>query len=608
MSLEWENLKDELHPWLGEAITSLGLPCMTPVQASTIPLFSGNKDVVVQSVTGSGKTLAFIIPVLHHVSRILYGLPSSDVEPTRLRKGCMIGVIISPTRELAHQIKAVLDQVLAFLPQELPAINTQLVVGSLGNVREDVDLFLTGKTHIVVGTPGRLLDFMSHPKVVTSLVEIAVLDEADRLLDSSFEAEVLSILRQLPKQRRTGLFSATLSASGDRIFKTGMSNPVKVAVQSKLSLAVAPSALTIKYLVVKPDQKLTTFIKLIQEYNFKKAIVYFPTCISVKHFYELLLLLETDPTDPIKFYSLYGQLSTTARLRTLKAFTDGDADVLKHVLMTTDVAARGIDVADVDLVVQVDPPNDPDVFLHRAGRTGRANKAGNAIVLLNDDCNEINYIDFMEVKGVLMKELVVEADSAFHEAFYNKVRQFMLADRLRHETAVKAYVAFVRSYSKHLAKSIFRLQSLDYLGVASMYGLLRLPKMPETRFIPDDAMPEDGWLTESPIDMDNYAYADATKEKARQMNLEAEKEKKIDEAKKRKRLAKKNEAWSSRTETKEAKSDRKQRLQKKREEAEKRLLEESSDEEDVTVDWKDIVRQNKKQKLSTGVQGVFEGL
>lgn len=584
---------------------------MTPVQASTIPLFSGNKDVVVQSVTGSGKTLAFALPVLHHVSRILYGLPNEELEPISLKKSTICGVVIIPTRELAFQNQDVFNNILSFLPETFQPIRTQVVVGSLNNVREDVEIFVKEKPHIIIGTPGRLLEFLFNNKVSTSNVEVVVLDEADRLLDLSFEKDVVAILRQLPKQRRTGLFSATLSALGDRIFKTGMLNPVRVAVQSKLSLSAAPSALAMKYLVVKPDQKLTTFIKLVQAYSFKKAMVYLPTCISVRHFHlllQLLQLVDKNANSGIKFYSLFGQLSTMSRLRTLKTFTDGGCGFQKHVLLTTDVAARGIDIPDVDLVIQIDPPNDPDVFLHRAGRTGRANKSGNSVLFLNDGCKEINYIDFMEVKGVLMDEIEVEHDTAFHEKFYEEVKRYMLSDRAHHETAVKAYVAFVRSYLKHLAKSIFRLQSLDYLGLAKMYGLLRLPKMPETRYISQDIMPVNGWLIEPPIDMDMYAYADAAKEKSRLENLQEEKEKMIENSKKRKLLSKQNLSWSSKLESKEEKAERRERMTRKREAIEQQLLEEPSDEEDIEVDWKDLVRQNKKKKTSSGMQGMFNDL
>lgn len=605
MSLSWSKL-DDIHPWIQDAITSLGYPSMTPVQASTIPLFSKNKDVVVESVTGSGKTLAFVIPVLHHISKRLYDIEEDEDSPKEVKKGHFLATVISPTRELAHQIQQVFDKVLESLPQDKHPIKTQLVVGSLHSTREDVEELLKNRNQIIIGTPGRLLEFFSNKKVFTNSLEVAVLDEADKLLDLSFETEVLSLLKLLPKQRRTGLFSATLSAAGDKIFRTGMSNPVKVSVKSKQAVNSAPSSLSIHYMMVEAEKKLTTFLTLLLNYRFKKCIAYFPTCSSVKFFHKVFDHSRLAPED-VKFYSLFGQLSASARLKTLKGFTEGDTNTEKSVLLTTDVAARGIDIADVDLVIQVDPPNDTDMFLHRCGRTGRANKQGNAIVMLNEGTREIDFVDFMEVKGVLMTEMLASLDDDFHKRFQEKLKKYMLDDRARHEQAIRSFVSFVRYYSKHTACSIFRLQALDYIGIARMYGLLRLPKMPETRYIASDIMPEDGWLIEEPIDMDRYAYKDESREKNRLETLEEEKVKKAMDAKKRKMLKKKNESWSSKMDTKEGKQIRREQMKRKREEIKQELLENSTDEEETQVDWKDMVRQNKKKRGGV-VQGSFEGL
>ncbi|EGW32083.1 ATP-dependent rRNA helicase SPB42 [Spathaspora passalidarum NRRL Y-27907] len=611
-SLAWENLRYDLHPWLRSAIESLGFATMTPVQASTVPLLSGNKDVVVEAVTGSGKTLAFSIPVLQKVSDRIYGRGGGDnddddedtVEP--VKRGHMLAVILSPTRELAAQIQTVIDGVIAYLPEYLKQIKTQLLVGGSSTVRDDLDSFLKEQPQILVGTPGRMLDFLKSNYVKTQSVEIAILDEADKLLSMSFETDVIDILKRLPKQRRTGLFSATISSAGDTIFRTGMNNPVKVVVKSKNitgEQSSAPASLQLAYMMVNPERKLTTLITLLSNYQFKKAIVYFPTCTSVKHFYSMLNYLNCDQ---LKFHSLHGQLSTKSRLKTLSKFTEGDTNVAKHILMTTDVAARGIDIPDVDLVIQLDPPTDPSMFLHRCGRTGRANKVGRAIVMLNNDSNEEDYIGFMEVKGVTLLQMPVP-ETPNHASIQNKIRKYMLEDRARHELGVKSYVGFVRYYSKHVASSIFRMAVLDYLGVAKLYGLLRLPKMPESRYVTN--MPEDGWLGE-PINMDTYAYADQLAEKSRLSTLEADKEKKIQDAKRRKELKVKNEAWSSKMETKESRQERREKVKRKRELIEKQLMEEESgDEKEAVEDWKDIVRKNKKSKSGNGImQGSFDDL
>ena len=616
-SLEWENLRYDLYPWIKEAISSMGYPTMTPVQASTIPLLSGNKDVVVEAVTGSGKTLSYVIPVLQKISTRLYKKDDDGDLPEKVKRGHMLSIVLAPTRELANQIQSVFDNVLQYLPSDYKSINTQLLVGSMGTVREDIDNFLKNQPQILIGTPGRILDFLGSQYVKTNSLEIAILDEADKLLDCSFETDVVNILRKLPKQRRTGLFSATLSSAGDTIFRTGMNNPVKVQVKSKNSLGEqvnAPKSLQLSYIMIQPEFKITTLLDMLSKYQYKKAIVYFPTCTSVKHFYQIFSKIpfnknDNDEEEDLKFFSLHGQLNTKARLRTLEKFTEGDANTNKCVLMATDVAARGIDIPDVDLVIQIDPPTDPDVFLHRCGRTGRANKVGRAILMLNEDSQEEDYIGFMQVKGINLNEMKrSNIDQKDHDLFQKKLREYMLEDRARHELGVKSYVGFIRYYSKHIASSIFRMASLDYLAVAKMYGLLRLPKMPETRYINKDAMPENGWLGDV-IDMDKYSYADKQQEKSRLDNLEQDKLKKIEDAKRRKELKVKNDAWSSKLETKENKQERREKMKRKREAIEKQIMEgDTSDDEETVEDWKDLVRKNKKEKSSNIIQGAFDDL
>lgn len=589
-SLAWS--KALLQPWIHDAIDSLGFSSMTPVQASTIPLFCGNKDVVVQAVTGSGKTLAYVIPILERVMKCMDESPGSSG---------FYGVVISPTRELANQINSVFHKLLQFYPEDKRPITTQLLVGSLATVREDLNAFKENRPQVIIATPGRLLDFLSSNSIKKSTVEIVVLDEADRLLDISFQNDVVSILKKLPKQRRTGLFSATLSSAGESIFRTGMSNPVKVTVNSKNAVPT-PKSLTVNYMMVNPEAKISTLVHSLQSLHYKKCIVYFPTCAAVKYFYSIFQKLQ--PFEGIVVTSIHGQLLAKSRLKAISKFADGDVRESKYVLLTTDVAARGIDIPEVDLVIQTDPPTDPDMFLHRCGRTGRANKVGRAIVMLNNNALESDYVDFMDVKGLQMTEIEAPDVIELYKVFLTKVRTLMLQDRALHEIAIKAYVGFIRYYSKHAATSIFRIQKLDYIGIAKSFGLLRLPKMPESKYVPNDEMPKDGWLG-GVIDMDNYAYADPVKEKIRLETLEEEKAKKIKDAKRRKELKVKNEAWSSKTEKKEGKQERREKMKRKREAIEKQIMDESSD-EDTAADWKDLVRENKRK--TTGVLGSFDDL
>lgn len=613
-SLEWDSLENKLQPWILTALEVMGFETMTPVQASTIPLLTGNKDVVVDSVTGSGKTLAFVIPILERITS----------ELTNLKKGHFHTLILSPTRELAKQIQMVIQTFLEQYPEELNAkfpLRSQLIVGSDSqNVRDDITHILENKPAILIGTPGRILDLFQDPKIKTTSCNMCILDEADRLLDSSFLNDIERILRILPKQRRTGLFSATIKSAGNDIFKTGLRNPVKITVNSKIA---APSTISFNYCLVTPQEKFLQLLHLLNNYRFKKCIVYFPTCISVQFFYSFVTFLQQHHkqylSDDIEIYSLHGKLQTSSRMKTLNKFTES---LMYSVLFTTDVAARGIDIPDVDLVIQMDPPTDTDHFLHRCGRTGRLNKIGKAITFINKGREE-DYINFMEVKNIILtpaNDLLLQDPEEPSDAFYQITKNWLLKDRARFDHAVRSYVAYIRYYSNHSASSIFRLQTLDYVGLCKMYGLFRLPRMPEITKNFKDVDPSkpngkitfgDGWLVDPPIDIDNFKYSDPKREESRLKDL-ANLAKINDKKKLKFELKKKNMAWSNNSSTKEEKTKRREKMQLKRKAIEEEIAKngdnESSDDE-INNDWKnEILESRKKRKQNNDVQGQFDDL
>ncbi|KAG0681227.1 ATP-dependent rRNA helicase spb4 [Pichia californica] len=608
-SVAWDSLPYQITPWVKDAMVTLGFTTMTPVQASTIPLLSQHKDVVVEAVTGSGKTLAFVIPVLEKVIK--------SMKDSEFKKGYFGAVIISPTRELADQIDSVIQSIIKLQPEDGLQIKSQLLVGSIQSVREDLSDFLLNKPQVLIGTPGRMLDFMSHNSVRTNRCEILILDEADKLLDVGFLNDTQLIVRLLPTQRRTGLFSATISGAGSDIFKTGMTNPVKVTVKSSsINSNSAPESLNLSYMIVDPELKLKILLQMILSFRYKKVIVYFPTNFAVTHFYSLFTdIIERKGLDEseIQLHSLHGKLEAKPRLKTLTKFAESYAS--KSVLFTTDVSARGLDIPDVDLVIQLDPPTEPDVFLHRCGRTGRANKIGTAITMLNEGREE-EYVNFLNVKNVNLKLVNTPDVSDQENEWYDEnSRSWLLEDRLRYDHAVRCYVGYVMYYSKHVASSIFRLSELDYLKLAKLHGLVRFPKMPENKYIKE--FPKDGWFDDS-IDFDTYSYKDITKEETRLVELKTEKRKKErkEKALMKKELKEKNSAWSKKVDNKETKQDRHGKILKKREAVEAEMKrqrdEQDDDDSEVEVDWKDMVRANKKKKkVNSDVQssgGFFDDL
>lgn len=574
---------------------------MTPVQASTIPLLSQNKDVVVQAVTGSGKTLAYVIPVLEKICHMI----SRD---GHLKKGHFGALIVSPTRELADQIDQVINSILEFQSEDMPEIKTQLLIGSIQSVQEDLQMFKDENPQILVGTPGRTLEFLAHSIVKTSSCEILILDEADRMLESGFLDKTESMVRLLPKQRRTGLFSATISSAGENIFRTGMTNPVRITVTSSNSPTAnqtAPTSLSLGYMVLEPSQKLKALMKIIDDFSYRKCIVYFPTCLTVDYFYAVFKHLLKD--SKVNLYSLHGKLNGKARLRTLTSFADSES--AKTVLFTTDVTARGLDIPEVDLVIQMDPPTDPSMFLHRCGRTGRANHSGRAITMLNTGREE-DYIEFMKVKGITLSDVSVPVLAEdYCDSFDSNFRSWLLEDRARYDLAVRSYVSFVRYYSKHIASSIFRLRSLDYKGLARMYGMTRLPKMPENKYVED--FPEGGYLDRT-IDFDNYSYADTRKERDRLHEMKTQENRK---KRKQKALAKrqqqwKNNSWSNKVTRKGIKAERHEKVKKRKEAVEKEIDQEDSSDNSDVEDWKQVILERKRRKTiqSTEIRGDFNDL
>jgi ATP-dependent RNA helicase DDX55/SPB4 len=382
-----------------EALQLFNFQYMTPVQKAVIPLFTSYKDVVVEAVTGSGKTLSFVIPILEILLRKFKENPLSINQ---------IGaIIISPTRELAKQISNVIKEFLDILNKNKGIDFTQLLFIGGNDPLEDIKLFQKQGAHIVVGTPGRLDDLLQRKNLFNSKeLEVLVLDEADRLLDMGFEKNLVSIIRQIPKQRRTGLFSATMTEGLNQLVKAGLRNPVRVVVKVEnkigqvLSEQRVPTTLLIEYLICKADEKLYTLISLLCSDFDQKSIVYFSTGACVDFYYKILTKLES--TKKLVFHSLHGKMVPKKREATFTKFTNGFKG---SVLLCTDIAARGLDIPDIDFVIQYDPPQDPKAFSHRCGRTARIGKSGKAVVLLHP--TEEPFVEFLKIRKFPISECSV---------------------------------------------------------------------------------------------------------------------------------------------------------------------------------------------------------
>ncbi|XP_077998273.1 ATP-dependent RNA helicase DDX55-like [Glandiceps talaboti] len=561
----WEDLPVKLSQSIAKTLKKLKFTHMTPVQAACIPVFMTNKDVAAEAVTGSGKTLAFLIPMLEIL------LKRSDP----LKKREIGAIIITPTRELAIQI----DEVLSQFIQRIPEFTTLLLIGGTNPIL-DVNKFLEQGGNIITATPGRLLDLFNRKHDGIDLagyvrtLEVLVLDEADRLLDLGFETSINQILSYLPKQRRTGLFSATQTDEVEKLIRAGLRNPVRITVKEKQTTSQAiqrtPSSLNNYYWICDVDEKFNFLIAFLRKHKIQKHILFFSTCACVEYF--SLALKELLKNSNV--LSLHGKMKAKRH----KIF-DNFRKLDSGVLVCTDVMARGVDIPDVDWVVQYDPPTSASAFVHRCGRTARIGNIGNALVLLAP--NEDTYVEFIAINQKVPLQIFTQGSQVDVIDVLQKVRKMATKDRAIFEKGMRAYVSYVQSYSKHECSLILRVKDLDFGKLAKGFALLKLPKMPEL-----EGKRINGFEAVK-MDFNGLKYKDKSREKQRQEKIKKQEE---EYAEKRKQFKDKT-AWSKQKDQKRRKQERKSR----KERAKKRK--QQFDQEDLEDLAKDI---RLMKKLKTG--------
>ncbi|KAH7537608.1 hypothetical protein FEM48_Zijuj03G0111000 [Ziziphus jujuba var. spinosa] len=511
----FSDLKPPLSEPVLEALAQGGFEFCTPVQAATIPLLCSFKDVAVDAATGSGKTLAFVVPIVEILRRA-----STAPKPHQV-----MGVVISPTRELSSQIYNVAQPFVSTLSN----FKSVLLVGG-AEVKADVKKIEEEGANLLIGTPGRLYDIMERMEGLDFRnLEILILDEADRLLDMGFQKQISSIISRLPKLRRTGLFSATQTEAVEELSKAGLRNPVRVEVRAETksynnlaslqqsSSSKTPSGLHLEYLECEGDKKLSQLVDLLIKNRDKKIIIYFMTCACVD--YWGLVLQRLACLEGFSLISLHGKMKQTAREKALASFTS----LSSGILLCTDVAARGLDIPGVDCIVQYDPPQDPNVFIHRVGRTARMGRQGSAIVFLLP--KEEAYVEFLRLRRVPLQERKFSDDAP---DVVPQIRSAAKKDRDVMEKGLRAFVSYVRAYKEHHCSYIFRWKELEIGKLAMGYGLLQLPAMPEVKH---HSLSTKGFTPVEDINLEEIKFKDKSREKQRKRNLQAKKEAKQQEPK-----------------------------------------------------------------------------
>jgi ATP-independent RNA helicase DbpA len=363
----------KLSPSLIEVVKELGYTAPTPVQAQTIPLLLQGKDVIGQSQTGSGKTAAFTLPILNRMRADSRALQDRRVQ----------ALVLCPTRELCAQVAREMRK----LGRRHSGL--QILVLSGGVPMGPQYAALEQGVHIVVGTPGRVLDHLNRRTLDLRGVETLVLDEADRMLEMGFEEDMEKIMDTIPEKRQTALFSATFPRTIEAMSRKYQRSPARITIEQE-NQTVA----TIKQVVfeVLPEDRLKALLWVIEQNKPESVLVFCNFKASV------VALAQELSQSGMSVGAIHGDLEQPARDRVMAKFRNQSI----RILIATDVAARGIDVANLDAVINFELPAKPEIYVHRVGRTGRAGKQGLAISFYSG--RETSKLDAIEkFSGVELK-------------------------------------------------------------------------------------------------------------------------------------------------------------------------------------------------------------
>ena len=361
----------ELEESVLEALDAMRFDECTPIQEQAIPIILEGKDLIAVAQTGTGKTAAFLLPVLNKLCK---GEHRQDVI------NC---VVMSPTRELAQQI----DQQMEGFSYFMPVSSVAVYGGNDGSLFEQQKKGLSLGADVVIATPGRLLSHLNLGYVDLSHVSYFILDEADRMLDMGFFDDIMQIVKHMPKERQTIMFSATMPAKIQQLANTILRNP------SEIKLAVSKPAEKIiqTAYVCYERQKLGIVQHLFEQEVPEKVIVFVSSKIKVKEVTRALKMKKLNVGE------MHSDLEQVQREQIMRDFKSGRI----NILVATDIVSRGIDIDDIRLVINYDVPNDSEDYVHRIGRTARANNDGVAITFVN----EKEQSNFKNIENFLEKEI-----------------------------------------------------------------------------------------------------------------------------------------------------------------------------------------------------------
>ena len=374
-----------------DALDAMRFDECTPIQEQAIPIILEGKDLIAVAQTGTGKTAAFLLPILNKLSE--GGHPEDAIN-------C---VIMSPTRELAQQI----DQQMEGFSYFMPASSVAVYGGNDGILFEQQKKGLTLGADVVIATPGRLIAHLSLGYVDLSKVSYFILDEADRMLDMGFYEDIMQIVKYLPKERQTIMFSATMPAKIQQLAKTILNNPAEI----KLAVSRPADKIIQAAYVCYENQKLGIIRSLFTDEVPERVIIFASSKIKVKEVTKALKMMKLNVGE------MHSDLEQAQREVVMHEFKAGRI----NILVATDIVARGIDIDDIRLVINFDVPHDSEDYVHRIGRTARANNDGVALTFIS----EKEQSNFKSIENFLEKEIYkIPVPAALGEAPEYKPRSY----------------------------------------------------------------------------------------------------------------------------------------------------------------------------------------
>jgi ATP-dependent RNA helicase DDX27 len=394
-----------------KGLSSVGFSAPTPIQHKAIPVALLGKDVVGGAVTGSGKTAAFIIPILE---RLLYR--PKKVATTRV-------AILMPTRELALQCYNVAVKLASFTD-----ITFGQAIGGMSSREQEAAL--KQRPDVVIATPGRFIDFMRNSSAFqVDTIEILVLDEADRMLEDGFADELNEILTTIPKSRQTMLFSATMTSSIDNLIRVGLNRPVRLLVDSKRQTV---AGLTQEFVRLRPgreNKRLGYLLYLVNDSFTTKTIIFFRQKKEAHRVRVIFGLLG------LRAAELHGSMSQEQRINAIEAFRSGAA----NFLLATDLASRGLDIKNVDAVINYEAPQTQEIYLHRVGRTARAGRSGKACTLAAEPDRKVvkAAVKTARAQGAIIKSRIIDPAAADEWSHKVDLLAVEIEDVLREEKEEK---------------------------------------------------------------------------------------------------------------------------------------------------------------------------